>query len=249
MGFFDRLKAVFTRKAAGRANEGRSLLSRSRSARKASATRSAKGAAKFRAASEASAQRKRSEAWKGSRAAEIAKAQSKLNAEFAKAMNKAEKSAGRRRAGEARAAATRKARENAVAAALKKAPNAQEWEKNFRENLAALKEGRSAVRNAYRPQGSVRKSGKLRNTPTKKANRNKSLKAAANNWNFFAPPAPTKKEMTKFERNLANINFRPAGKNWNPFAIDSPKSKSKSKTPNLIQFSKAQPRQQMNPFD
>lgn len=228
MGFFDRLKAVFTRKASTNAKERRGLLSRSRSAsaRKATATRAARGASKFGRAAEASAQRKRSEAWKADRAKQMARDQAKANAEFAKGMNAADKEAARIRAGEARAAATRKARENKVAAELLKAPKANAFEELFRQSLQRLKTGKNQPGLPYRAQGSVRPTEKLRSASKKSKSR--SAKVRAGNWDPFAPDVKSK---TK-SKSVNLIQFPSRGKN---------------KTPNLIQFpSKAK---SYNPFD
>jgi hypothetical protein len=250
MGFFEKLKSVFTRKASASREQREPLLGgpKAASPRKASATRSKRGvgASIFRG------RRSYSKVSEGEREKKMARNQEETDAKLNRAAAEKEAKristgktlenwikaskgeAERTRAGEARAAATRKARENAVAAALKKAPNANEWRKAFRNNLLKV-EGWHWNTDPYVPQGSVRKSEKLSNRPSKKGtqkgNKNRSLKPRANNWDPFAAPATA----TANPSNKVNMAGNHGALNWsqnltNAFGrAASPKAKSANK--------------------
>jgi hypothetical protein len=144
------------------------------------------------------------------------------------------KEAERTRAGEARAAATRKAREEAAAAALKKAPKANAWRNAFRNNLLKV-EGWRWNTDPYVPQGSVRRSERLHNKPSKKGtqkgNKNRSLRPRANNWDPFAAPATAAANPS----NKVNMAGNHGAVNWsqnltNAFGpAAAPKAKSANK--------------------
>ena len=220
MGFFDKLKSVFTRRAAAR-SEGREPFlgpPKAASPRKASATRSKRGvgASIFRG------RRSYSKISEDEREKKMARNQEEADAKLKKAADEKEAKrmstgktlenwikaskgeAQRTRAGEARAAATRKAREEAAAAA----PKANAWRNAFRNNVYRLEgwnwPSSDPSPEPYTFQGSVRKSEKLRNMPSKKENKNRSLKPRANNWDPFAAPAAAAAPL-KYEGNLANI--------------------------------------------